>query len=117
MKKLRSRVDSVCVSNESTLLAMKDCFEASQYVLDPHTAVGVESVSSSSKDEKTVCFACAHPVKFPQTVRDALGKQRGNEMLKNIDKKHVCVNFVRNVQPYPITSSRKYFSNMTTTGT
>ena len=97
MQKLRARVDSVCVSNESTLLAMRDCFEASEYVLDPHTAVGVASVSRSSKDEKTVCFACAHPVKFPQTVRDALGKKRGNDVLKRMDKNHVCVDFVRNL--------------------
>jgi threonine synthase len=96
MNKLRSRIDSVRVSNESTLLAMRDCYEASNYLLDPHTAVGVASVSKS-KDDKTVCFACAHPVKFPETVREALGNKQGNDVLKTINKDHKCVNFVRNL--------------------
>ncbi len=45
------------------------------YVLDPHTAVGVGAAESlSEKDIPTVCLATANPAKFPDAIRQATGQ-------------------------------------------
>ena len=45
------------------------------YLLDPHTAVGVTVAHRFLRDdEPMVCLATAHPAKFPDTIRDAVGE-------------------------------------------
>lgn len=43
------------------------------YLLDPHTAIGVAAARSNRKDHSTpmVCLATAHPAKFPEAVEKA----------------------------------------------
>ena len=50
-------------------------YDQSDYLLDPHTAVGVTVAERFLvTDEPTVCLATAHPAKFGQTVLAALGQ-------------------------------------------
>jgi len=45
------------------------------YVLDPHTAVGVHvGMQHLHPDEPMVCLATAHPAKFPSAIEDAIGE-------------------------------------------
>jgi len=45
------------------------------YVLDPHTAVGVHvGMQHLHPDEPMVCLATAHPAKFPGAIEDAIGE-------------------------------------------
>ncbi|MBN1257001.1 MAG: threonine synthase, partial [Planctomycetes bacterium] len=45
------------------------------YVLDPHSAVGVTVAEALSLgDSPVICLATAHPAKFPEAVREATGK-------------------------------------------
>ena len=52
---------------------IKDTFEATEYLLDPHTAIGVEAARKTrrSNDVPMVCLATAHPAKFPEAIQKA----------------------------------------------
>jgi threonine synthase len=67
------------VSDGETIEGMRDAFSRYGYVMDPHTAVGY--VAERARQERAggrragpvVLLATAHPGKFVETVRDALG--------------------------------------------
>ncbi len=64
------------VSDELTLKNMQDVFREEQYLLDPHGAVAVAAARHFRKaagDGPIVCLATAHPAKFPEATRQALG--------------------------------------------
>jgi len=60
---------------KGTLAAIRETYARHGYLLDPHTAVGV-SVSERFMDprEPMICLATAHPAKFPDAIREALGQ-------------------------------------------
>jgi threonine synthase len=62
-------------SQVQTLKTIATYYHDHGYLLDPHTAVGV-SVAERFLDDKipTVCLATAHPAKFPDTIREAVGE-------------------------------------------
>jgi threonine synthase len=46
-----------------------------EYVLDPHTAVGVSVADDCAADtHPVICLSTAHPAKFPDAVREATGR-------------------------------------------
>jgi len=57
-------------------LAMIDKYHRRyEYLLDPHTAVGVAVAERQMpSDEPIVCLATAHPAKFPEAIKQATGK-------------------------------------------
>jgi len=58
-----------------TLSAIRRCYRANNYVLDPHAAVGVHVARGYlSKNEPMICLATAHPAKFEKAVQSALGR-------------------------------------------
>ena len=66
------------VSDARTMELIKELFEAEGYLLDPHTAVSLEVANSLREeigDHKVICFATAHPAKFPDTIRQSLGSE------------------------------------------
>jgi threonine synthase len=64
--------DAVAVSDAETLACIRNTHAATGYVLDPHTAVGVQAAAGR---EDTVCLATAHPAKFNEAVREAVGRE------------------------------------------
>jgi len=48
-------------------------FESTGYLLDPHTAIGVDAARKSRTSTSTpmVCLATAHPAKFPEAIRQS----------------------------------------------
>ncbi len=58
-----------------TLETIKRYHEQFDYVLDPHTAVGVQVAERIPTDLPTICLATAQPAKFAQTVKTAIGKE------------------------------------------
>jgi len=71
----RVHMDSARASDAQVLATMKEVYEASGYVLDPHSAVGVAAARQlgSKPDVPMVCLACAHWAKFPDALTQALG--------------------------------------------
>ena len=62
-------------TTEKTLSTIKRYHREHHYLLDPHTAVGVNVAEQHMhKDEPMICLATAHPAKFPQAIHDAVGQ-------------------------------------------
>ncbi len=58
----------------ATLATIKRYKADFDYVLDPHTAVGVFVAEQFKADVPTICLATAHPAKFTQAIIDATGE-------------------------------------------
>ncbi len=64
---------SLSVTQEETLATIRRFYEETGYILDPHTAVGVCAGLHFKDHLPIICLATAHPAKFPEAVRRALG--------------------------------------------
>ena len=66
---------SESVSEKETLSTIKQFYQEHNYLLDPHTAVGVNAAQKChSENIPVVCLATAHPAKFGEAVIKAIGK-------------------------------------------
>lgn len=65
------------VDDRTTLQSMRRIYQDTGYLADPHTAVGLEMVRRQRVAGKifgpVVALSTAHPAKFPETVKLALG--------------------------------------------
>ena len=66
---------STSVSQDETLATIADFYAETGYILDPHTAVGVRAGLKFLDQRPMICLATAHPAKFPEAVKRALGKE------------------------------------------
>tara|TARA_B100001013_G_scaffold340703_1_gene264250 strand:- start:4 stop:1389 length:1386 start_codon:yes stop_codon:yes gene_type:complete len=64
---------SARVDEAGTLRAIRETYKEYGYLLDPHTAVGVEAAKQVDLEGPVVCLACAHPAKFSSAVHQAAG--------------------------------------------
>lgn len=71
-------IDELIVARASgtdeTLETIRQVWTDQEYLLDPHTAVGVASGRALRTDSPLVCLATAHPAKFPESVERAVGE-------------------------------------------
>ena len=66
---------SKSVNEEETLDTIRSFYKEYNYLLDPHTAVGVKAAQECrSKNIPVVCLATAHPAKFGDAVVKATGE-------------------------------------------
>ncbi|BCR04797.1 threonine synthase [Desulfuromonas versatilis] len=67
---------ALTVNKTQTVETIRDFHAATGYVLDPHTAVGVKAAKALAGGEApVVCLATAHPAKFADAVRQAIGRE------------------------------------------
>jgi threonine synthase len=66
---------SVSVSEDETIATIGEFYKDQDYLLDPHTAVGVRAGRELKGDRPMVCLATAHPSKFGDAVQKAIGKE------------------------------------------
>lgn len=61
------------LSDEQTKQEMHRLFQSSEYLIDPHSAIGVASARVARNDDSVpmVVLGTAHPAKFPDAVRAA----------------------------------------------
>lgn len=64
--------------DQGTINSIRDCYARYQYIMDPHTAVGLSAARQSGIEGHIVTMACAHPAKFPETVFGALEIRASN---------------------------------------
>ncbi len=65
------------VKESETIATIRKFYDSNGYLLDPHTAVGVNAALSyhnSGHDNPIVCLATAHPAKFGDAVAKAIGE-------------------------------------------
>ncbi|MGH9679820.1 MAG: threonine synthase, partial [Candidatus Acidiferrales bacterium] len=77
LQAMRRDIWGCSFSDEETLRIMHDVEQRHQYILDPHTAVGVLGWQSYAKQNHAaaqgIVLATAHPAKFAETVARAIG--------------------------------------------
>ncbi len=80
---------SRAVSEDETLATIRDFHEQHDYLMDPHTAVGVHAGLALREEARPmVCLATAHPAKFGEAVHRAIGRAPGLPPgLADLDKK------------------------------
>jgi threonine synthase len=67
---------SASVNREETLQTINDFNNSYGYLLDPHTAVGVRAaLDSGLAESEFICLATAHPAKFGDAVKLAIGEE------------------------------------------
>ena len=69
----RELFSSLAVDDAQTCNTIAQVLAESEYLLDPHSAIGVEAARQcrASKDLPVITLATAHPAKFPEAVRKA----------------------------------------------
>ena len=73
LTKARELFTSYRLDDDEMVRVIADVWEHTEYLLDPHTAIGVEAARKTRRrqDIPMVCLATAHPAKFPEAVRKA----------------------------------------------
>jgi threonine synthase len=68
--KVRELFDSCAVDDDATCETIKQVYAETEYLLDPHTAIGVKAARECNRDKSVpmITLATAHPVKFPEPV-------------------------------------------------
>lgn len=71
----KTEMHSYMVSRAEVISTMQAMYEQHNYVVDPHTAIGISAAQHVVKGEKAkaVCLSTAHPAKFLETVEAAIG--------------------------------------------
>lgn len=70
IERAREIFDSQCVNDEETCTLIAQVYENSEYLLDPHSTIGVKAARDCRRDPATpiVTLATAHPAKFPEAI-------------------------------------------------
>lgn len=64
------------IDEESVKATIAEFYKEHQYILDPHTAVGVAAaLRQQQPGVAMVCLATAHPAKFAAVVEEAIGQE------------------------------------------
>lgn len=73
LAEVRTLFSSHSVSDTDTCNTIKQVFDEAEYLLDPHTAIGVRAAREVRKDIKVpmVTLGTAHPVKFAEAIEKA----------------------------------------------
>ncbi len=87
--KIKKDFEAVKVTDEETESIINEIYKEHQFIIDPHTATGVGAAKSFKNLGDIVVLGTAHPFKFNDTIKKAIGKNLDlPEHLKlNIDKK------------------------------
>jgi len=75
---LARNLSSYSISDEETITTIKEVYEQTTYMLDPHGAVGYLSLKKflqTHPGRKGIFLETAHPVKFPDAVEKVTGKK------------------------------------------
>jgi threonine synthase len=74
VKRVQSEFLTCSVDEKQTLETIATFYKETNYLLDPHTAVGVRGALECAKGhDSVVCLATAHPAKFGEAVERAIG--------------------------------------------
>ena len=73
MARCRALFSSQCVSDDGTSRQIAATWEGCEYLLDPHSAIGVRAALDAGVDPDVamVTLATAHPAKFPAAITTA----------------------------------------------
>ena len=70
LQKARKLFSSARIDDDTTIKVIADQFEKTEYLMDPHTAIGFEAGRLAQADISgpMICLSTAHPAKFAEAV-------------------------------------------------
>ncbi|RMD90508.1 MAG: threonine synthase [Alphaproteobacteria bacterium] len=74
-ERLPLTIEAHAISDEETLATMRETYRRTDRIVDPHTAVALAAAGRSgiADEHELVVVSTAHPAKFPDAVRKAIG--------------------------------------------
>ena len=71
LKKARELFASYRLDDDEMVEVIRQEYDNTEYLLDPHTAIGVAAARANkgAEDVPMICLATAHPAKFPEAVK------------------------------------------------
>jgi threonine synthase len=84
-KNLSDLFVSMSANSDEVIAQIKKTYENFKLIVDPHTAVGL-ACAEKIKIKGAMCLACAHPVKFQDTVKKSINGELEYE--KNFKFEH-----------------------------
>ncbi len=105
LKKIRENFSAEKINDADTLRIIKDFFINYGFILDPHTATAVGASYKVKNNSKTVVLGTAHPYKFLETIKLAIGKnvdppKQFSDLLKKIEKFEIIDNKLEDIKKY-----------------
>lgn len=94
---LKAALSSYSITDEQTVDVMKEVYQQSGYILDPHGAVGhacLKQYLDEHPGHKGYFLETAHPIKFNETVKAAIGEEitaEGIDGLLHKEKKSIRI--------------------------
>ncbi len=84
-KHVRKLFDSAAVDDKATSEMIRHIYQQNEYLLDPHTAIGVQAARECRRDKSVpmVTLGTAHPAKFPDAVKQS-GVEAKPELPKHL---------------------------------
>jgi len=70
-RQLRELIHGHSCTDQETLMAIRQVYDETGYIADPHTAVGL--VATRHEEDPVIVLSTAHPAKFPEIIQQALG--------------------------------------------
>ena len=89
IQKIKKDFEAIKITDEETIKIIHEVYKEHNFVIDPHTATGIGAAKSMKNLGDIIVLGTAHPYKFSDTIKKALGKNLNvPEHLKmNIEKK------------------------------
>ncbi len=105
LKKLRENFAAVRINDTETLRIIKDFFINYGFILDPHTATAVGASYKAKNKSKTIVLGTAHPFKFLETIKLAIGKnieppKQFLNLSKKVEKFEIIDNKLKDIRNY-----------------
>lgn len=73
---IKAEISGVSYSDEQIAETLKNCYEETNYLLDPHGACGYQALKDFLLENETGVFLeTAHPAKFLETVENIIGQK------------------------------------------
>ena len=105
--KIRENFSAEKINDADTLRIIKDFFINYGFILDPHTATAVGASYKVKNNSKTIVLGTAHPYKFLETIKLAIGKnvdppKQFSDLSKKIEKFEIVDNKLDDIKKYII---------------
>ena len=107
LARIQHDFDSYRLDDEQMMKVIAEVYDNTEYLLDPHTAIGVEAARKmrNGSDTPMVCLATAHPAKFAEAIQKA-GLQdpalphHMSDLMKREERYEVLPNNIQKVQAF-----------------
>ena len=105
LNKIKETFAAEKINDADTLRIIKDFFVNYGFILDPHTATAVGAAYKIRNNSKTVILGTAHPYKFLETIKLAIGKnvdppKQFSDLTKKIEKFEIIDNKIDAIKKY-----------------